>query len=499
MIAGTANEPTNWMWTLSAVLLGAGVVVPGTRAYASNPPVVSRTAYPTGNASTSVILLERSYPAEVRAGETFEYSIKLTNLTNVEVENLVLAEELPSDFTVSGIEPEPSSRSGTTAVWTVGSLAPRGSTVIRIKGSASRVGELPSCATVTFNTKACSSLMIVQPELVLEKSAPPEVIVCDTIPMTLTVTNRGTGLARNVTVVDRLPDGWTTLDGRNEVSFNAGDLAAGQFREFRLEAKSSRTGQFDNQAAAREDGGLTAEASSSTRVVQPVLALSKSGPGKRFLGRPATFQLTARNDGDAPAVEAVLVDVLPAGMSVVEASDGGRFDGGRVSWNLGTIAVGDSKTVNVTVTPRQKGTFENTATVGAYCSDATASAPLVVEGIPAVLLEVIDIDDPIELDTNETYEIKVINQGSADGTNIVIECVVPAEQVFVSAQGPTQGRTEGDRVVFAPLPILAPKAEAVYRVIVKGTQEGDVRFKVNLTSDQLERPVEETESTHIYR
>jgi len=137
--------------------------------------------------------------------------------------------------------------------------------------------------------------------------------------------------------------------------------------------------------------------------------------------------------------------------------------------------------------------------VGAIGADASASAPLLVEGIPAVLLEVIDIDDPIELDTNETYEIKVINQGSADGTNIVIECVVPVEQVFVSGKGPTPSRLEGDRIIFAPLPSLAPKAEAVYRVIVKGTQEGDVRFKVNLTSDQLERPVEETESTHIYR
>ena len=41
--------------------------------------------------------------------------------------------------------------------------------------------------------------------------------------------------------------------------------------------------------------------------------------------------------------------------------------------------------------------------------------------------------------------------------------------------------------------------EATYKVVVKGVAVGDVRFKVSLTSDQMTKPAEETESTHIYK
>ena len=53
-------------------------------------------------------------------------------------------------------------------------------------------------------------------------------------------------------------------------------------------------------------------------------------------------------------------------------------------------------------------------------------------------------------------------------------------------------------MTFAPLKLLAPKAKATYRVIVKGVKAGDVRFRVSLTSDQMTSPAGETESTHIY-
>jgi hypothetical protein len=53
-------------------------------------------------------------------------------------------------------------------------------------------------------------------------------------------------------------------------------------------------------------------------------------------------------------------------------------------------------------------------------------------------------------------------------------------------------------VKFFPLSSLAPKAKAAWRVVVRAVRPGDVRFKVVLNVDQLTRPVEETESTHLY-
>lgn len=483
---------------VAAVFIGCAGANALAQAPTGSTTHVTREAYPTGDPATSVILLERSSPAEVRVGESFEYTVMLSNLTARPVQNLVLTEELPPDFDLQGIVPEPDRRDGPQATWNLGTLEPRGSKTIRIKGSARRTGELPSCATVTFQTKACSSVRIVQPELELVKTAPAEVVLCDPIPLKLVVSNRGSGVARNVTVTDPLPDGWATADGRSQLTFQAGDLAAGQSREFAVDVRSSNTGQFTNQASAQEAGGLTADASSTTRVVKPMLALTKKGPDVRYIGRPAKFELTVTNDGDAPARDAVLVDTVPTGARFDQASDSGQFGGNKVTWPLGTIAAGDSRTVTVTITPTQRGILRNDANVRAYCAAADASASLEVRGIPAILLEVVDIHDPIEVGANETYEIVIVNQGSAEGTNIVITCMLPPEQQFVSAEGPTKGEAQAQKVVFAPLDSLDPKAKVTYRVVVKGISEGDVRFKVTLMSDQLDSVVEETESTHVY-
>lgn len=455
-------------------------------------------AYPTGNVATSVILLERTMPKEVRIGQDFEYTIRLSNLTNGRVDDVVFTEQFPGNFRVQNVSPKPTSTQGSLATWQVGTLSPRGSKRFRIKGTASQLGDLSSCGTVIFNTKSCSSVRIVEPKLELVKTAPREVMLCAPIPLKFVVTNRGSGVAQNVMVTDRLPEGWTTLDGKSSIKMNAGDLTAGTSREFTAKVRSSKTGNFENRAVATEAGGLTAESVTNTRVVRPRLTLTKSCPDLRYIGRPANFEITVSNTGDATAQNAVLVDTLPPGLQFLNANDAGRFTRGQVTWHLGNIGPGDSRVVNLKCMASQPGQFRNTAQVKAYCAEATGECTLKVRGVPALLLEVIDIDDPIEIGENETYEITILNQGTAPGTNLVITCDLPPEQTFVSADGPTRGSGSPKRVVFAPLPSLAPKATAKYRVIVKGEGVGDVRFKVKLTGDQLDSPVDETESTHIY-
>jgi uncharacterized repeat protein (TIGR01451 family) len=492
---------------LSVSLLASVVFVwghvapaPGDAQSQSRGGEVSRTekAYPTGDKATSVVLLERVTPTEVRVGQGLAYTVKVTNLTRVEINQVVVTEEFPASFKVGTVLPEPMKSETGRATWEWPKLGPRETKEIRISGSAGGVEDLTFCATVTFSTVACATTRIVEPNLVLTKSAPDEVLVCDPIPLRFVVGNTGTGVARNVRVTDELPKGWATADGKTALAFDAGDLAAGQSREFSANARASETGEFTNTASAVEDGGLTVRASATTAVRKPALVVSKTGPGYRYVGRPAKFEITVANDGDASAQRTVLADAVPAGTQFVAASDDGRVADGKVTWNLGTIAAGSSKTVNLTVRPTQRGTIRNTAVAKAVCAEGTASASLEVRGIPAILLEVIDIHDPIEIGSNETYEIVVVNQGSAEGTNIVVACTLPPEQEYVSSTGPTQAKVEGETAAFAPLPSLAPKAKVTYRVVVKGVKAGDVRFKVSMTSDQVKTPVEETESTHVY-
>jgi uncharacterized repeat protein (TIGR01451 family) len=110
----------------------------------------------------------------------------------------------------------------------------------------------------------------------------------------------------------------------------------------------------------------------------------------------------------------------------------------------------------------------------------------------------IDLEDPILVGGTETYEITIINQGSAVDTNIRLVCTLPDNMEYITGSGPTEATVKGKKVTFAPLVNLAPKARAIYRLTCKANTTGDVRFHVEMTSDQIKSPVEENEATRIY-
>jgi len=229
----------------------------------------------------------------------------------------------------------------------------------------------------------------------------------------------------------------------------------------------------------------------------PNVSITKSCPQLRYLGRDATFEIVVNNRGDGPALNVVVRDTVAGGVTFVNADNNASRQGNVLVWNLGTLDAGQSRTLKATMRCDQIGKVTNSATVS-YCAEAEAECALEVKGIPAILLECVDDPDPVEVGGELTYTIRVLNQGTSVGTNIKVKCTLPAEEEHVSSGGAATSTVAGKVVTFAPVPTLAPKATAVFTVRVKGVAAGDSRFAVELLSDQIERPVNETESTHIY-
>jgi hypothetical protein len=123
-----------------------------------------------------------------------------------------------------------------------------------------------------------------------------------------------------------------------------------------------------------------------------------------------------------------------------------------------------------------------------------------VEGLPALLMELVDLDDPVEVGADTAYEIRVTNTGSKTETNLQLICTVPDKMEFRGATGAAncKFRVQGKDVVFEPLPRLAPRADVVYRVNVRGIAPGDLRFRARITADGLTEPVLKEESTKVY-
>jgi uncharacterized repeat protein (TIGR01451 family) len=463
--------------------------------------VRGRLAYPTGDPATSAILLEKSMPSEVIAGKPYEYEIKVTNISRVTLDNVEVDEAIPAALKIGG-DLSGDAKAGSGGVkWTVGNLAPGASKSLRLSGTPAATGEVGTCSSVKYSAALCMATNVVSPALKLILAGPAEVMVCDEIPYKLTVTNSGSGMARNVKIETNLPEGMTTVDGRRSAVLDVGTLAAGESKNISLNTKVSKTGQYANKAMAMADNGLTSDAAPVTTIVrQPVLAITKTGPEKQFLGRPVTYEIAVTNKGDGVARDTVIVDALPGDARFESATEGGRQSAGKVQWSLGELAPGQTKKVNMTVTSTGANVLRSQATAQARCADAvTAAAQTTFAGLSALLLECVDTTDPLEIGGNQTYVITVTNQGSAPDTNIKIVANLEDTMEFVSASGQTRGSAQGKTVTFEPLPSLAPKAKATWQVVVKSVGAGDVRFKVNMTADQLTRPVEETESSNFYK
>lgn len=465
---------------------------------AADGMVQSSVAYPTGDRATSALLLERMAPAQVNVGEAFTYTYKVTNISGGSLEDVTLIHSNVSGFTVDSANPPGTVRDAST-VWSIGDMEAGESETITVKGSAQAVGTLANCATAEYAKRACLTVNVVQPALKLVKTMTPQVVQCDPIQAKYVITNNGSGVAKNVVISDELPEGLTTAKGSKTVQATVGTLAAGESKTYTIELKAAKTGSFVNNATATGDGGLEAKDSATTEVVKPVLAIEKTGPEKVFIGRNVSYTIKLSNTGDGEARDTMLVDTLPAGVELVSSDPPATVAGNRLTWSLGTMAAGASQTATVVVKPTAKGELVNTTSATAFCADPVKDeVKTVIAGIPAVLLEVVDVTDPVEIGQTTTYVIQVTNQGSAIDTNVTIVAQLEDTMSFVRGTGSTEVDNGGQTVTFKPLAKLEPGDVATWRVIVKAEKPGDVRFKITMTTDQLTRPVEETEATTFY-
>lgn len=463
---------------------------------------LAEMAFPTGDKRTSAVMVQQVMPKQVRAGANYEYEIHVTNITAGTLQNVVVNGESMSNMNIVSSVPPAGRSSAGNAQWVVGDLASCKTSIIKVTAVAPAVGNASNCLSVSYNNTLCASLEVVQPALALVKTmSPADGLICDPVTVNFEVKNTGSGAATNVVIKDQLPGGMTTMDGKTAIEIPVGTLAAGQSATRSVQVKATQKGRFENDAQAMADGGLTATSGKAAVMLkQPVLALAIKCPTRVFLGRDVCYEVTVNNTGDAPSNNTILSANMPAGATFVRASDGGAPAGAGVSWNIGTVPAGGSKTVTFCVKPGAAGAYAVTATVNGNCANqATANCSTNLEGIPAILVECIDVDDPDEVGTDETYIITVTNQGTAPGTGIKVVATIPAEMSYLSSSGATTGTANGQVVTFAPLPSLAPKAKAEWRVVVKANKPGDVRFRIQVTSDQFTVPIEETESTNLYQ
>jgi len=453
---------------------------------------------PTGRQEPAVSI-EWIGPSAAKVNQPAEYAIMVRNVCNIAVQKVIIQVRIPQGVTVSATEPK-AEQAENVLMWEVGTLLPKQEKKLGVTMVAAAKGDMAAQAWVTFTGSSVMRLAVREPKLMLKAQAPDKVLVGDSAGFVLTVSNPGDHPAEQVKLTANLSEGLEHARGA-KVVYDVGNLAAGETRSVQVLCITKAGGMQTCDVTAEADGGLKVNDKVTVNVIMPKIDIEIVGPKLRYLDRKASYTFKVSNPGDAPASNVTITESLPQGFKFISADNGGRHDfaARTVQWFVGEIAPGQSKEVKMEVLAINPGEHQHKVVAQAARgmkseSDLTTR----VEGVSAMLMELVDIEDPVEAGAETAYEIRVTNTGSKTETDVKLVCTVPAQMEFISAQGPVRFQQVGSEIVFEPLPKLAPRAEGIYRITVKAKTKGDARFKAQLTSTNLTEPVINQESTRIY-
>jgi uncharacterized repeat protein (TIGR01451 family) len=465
--------------------------------------VSTAQGYPVVGPTGGAISIEKLVPDQVVINEPFDYRVKVTNLTDKELLNVVVTDIKPAHMKLLSSDPK-MEMEGSQVQWVLGSLGPKASKNISVRATALQTETILTCADVTYDMPTCAQIDIVEPKLLLTKQAPKESLRCDRIPISYKITNTGSGHACDIVITDRFSKGMVTSEGKQQVSFNIESLGPDETKEFNVMVDTALPGRFASRArASARSGGKAISEMVDTLTTEPVLTIEHSGPANRYIGKPATFDIVVTNEGNAVAKDSTLEVTVPENVRFDNATAGGVFthsSPGKVTWNLGELDPAESKKVSLTVTGMDARKVMTQSRLKAHCAETvTNSAQTVFVGIPAVLLEVVDLSDPVEIGQTTTYVITVTNQGSATSNNVRIKCALEEGMQYISSTGSSKASAVNGTIAFQPLSSLEPGAQAKWLVNVKAASSpGDKRFRANMITDELDRLVEETEATRFF-
>ncbi len=155
-------------------------------------------------------------------------------------------------------------------------------------------------------------------------------------------------------------------------------------------------------------------------VQSPSIVIQKRGPAEVQVNRPASFVLSVQNVGPVEAMGVEVHDRIPEGMELIDAVPAPQVDGDLMRWQLGALAAGDERTIQLNLVPRAEGELGSVArvTFEAAASIRTRSTrpQLSIEQLaPAEVM----IGGIVEL------ELQVANPGTGTASNVVLQTDVP--------------------------------------------------------------------------
>ncbi|BDZ49349.1 hypothetical protein GCM10025867_15900 [Frondihabitans sucicola] len=459
----------------------------------------------------------------VVAGRPVSYTITASNTGPQTGTGVRIADTVPAGLTgvtASGAGATCATASGTITC-TVPDLAVGATQVITVTGTVPAGTDpgagLSNTATISGSladpdrsndTASASGTVTTSADLSMTKTLTPAVPVAgDQVTYRLTSTNSGPSDARDVTFSDPLDPGVTFVsaavpDGTcsvttGVVSCDVGTIAAGATVAatvvVRLAADVKIAQNSATVASSTPDPtpgdnvssvSVAADTEADLRVTKAVT------PTTATAGDDVTYTLHALNAGPSDALNAVLDDTLPTGITVtdVQAPPGatcGQPTDGSIRCQWATLASGADATVTVTATvaaDAPAGALTNTASIASPTPDPdtennAASVDVSIE--QNADLSLTKTADPATAVAGKpvTFTISATNAGPSVSRGVVITDPLPRS--LVDAASSTPGCTIGDAVLICQVGDIAPGDTATALVTATVPSDGSGTNVVN--------------------
>jgi uncharacterized repeat protein (TIGR01451 family) len=136
------------------------------------------------------------------------------------------------------------------------------------------------------------------------------------------------------------------------------------------------------------------------------------------VGDTFTYDLTATAQADV--ADTLVADTVPAGASFVSSDPAATQDGDRLSWKLGNLSKGESRSIKVTLKAEKQGDLT-------YCASVSAVPRVCVVTTVGMAQLAIKKTGPemAQLGSDITYNITVQNTGNTMAKNVVVTDQVP--------------------------------------------------------------------------
>ncbi len=384
------------------------------------------------------------------------FTVAVTNTGPNASYGVSVADALPPGLTFVSANPA-AQYDQATGVWTIGALANGATATLDIVATVIQHTPVTNTASVSSSTydpngannSDGATADVPNADLAVTKTVDnPGPNVGDNVTFTVTVTNNGPDTAQAVSVGDSLPAGLTFVSANPAGAYDSGtgvwtvgDLTNTQTATLEIVATVVAPGSLVNTATATSstfDPSGANSASASVNALPADLSIVKSvSNAAPALGDNVTFTVTVTNNGPQNATGVSVADSLPAGLTFVSANPAAPYDAGTGIWTIGTLANGETSTLEVTATVNDPALLTNIATVSATTYDPSPAnnsddASVDVPEVDLVVTNVVDDATPA-LNSNVVFTVAVTNSGPDAAEGVTVTDLLPAGLTFVSS------------------------------------------------------------------